>query len=73
MREKEPSEARVGGWAEPKLEEPQETLIFRSVMRFSQFRVYWFYSISWLSGLWEKVFHGDSVCNVLCSGKKICF
>lgn len=73
MREKEPSEPRIGEWAKPKLEEPQETLIFQSVMRFSQFKVHWFYSISWLSALWEKVFHGDSVCNVFCSGKKTCF
>lgn len=26
MREKEPSEPRIGEWAQPKLEEPQEIL-----------------------------------------------
>lgn len=29
VREKEPSEPRVGEWAEPKLEEPQETPTFQ--------------------------------------------
>lgn len=29
VREKEPSEPRVGEWAEPKIEEPQETLTFQ--------------------------------------------
>lgn len=29
VRGREPSEPRVGEWAEPKLEEPQETLTFQ--------------------------------------------